>query len=98
MSTRVSLSRSLFAVPVATVLVGVAWFAVAMTGWGRPTTPLGELRRDSTSLLVCALAGGLAGFLLARVLTDRRAVLVAAATVGCLPAVLRTTAIFTDAF
>jgi hypothetical protein len=86
------------AITLAVLLSAIALIALWLTGWGVPTTPSGELMRDSFQLVIAGLAGSLAGLLVVWAFTDRRAILLAAAVVGLLPAITRATAIFTGAY
>lgn len=92
------LTRILGAITLAALLSAIALIALGLTGWGVPTTPFGELLRDSFQLVTAGLAGSLAGLLVASAFTDRRPILLAAAVVGLLPAITRTMAIFTAAY
>jgi hypothetical protein len=74
--------------------------ATSLIGWSVEVdaTPAHRVGDDTWLLLTSAVAGGGAGALVAWVLTNRTAVLVACALIGMVPAFTKASAYFTSAY
>lgn len=92
--------RALGAIPLAFLLAGIALVATSLIGWSIDVdaSAVQRVGDDTGLLLISGLAGAGAGALVAWVLTDRAAVLVAGALVGMVPALIRASAYFTSAY
>jgi hypothetical protein len=93
-------ARALGGLPLALLLAGAALVATSLIGWSVAVdaSPLHRVGADAWLLFTSAIAGGAAGALVAWVLTNRVAVMVAAALIGMTPALIKATAYFTSAY
>ena len=93
-------ARALGAIPLAFLLAGIAVVATSLIGWSVDVdaSPLQRVGDDTWLLLTSGIAGAGAGTLVASLLTNRAAVLVAGALVGMTPALIKASAYFTNVY
>ena len=93
-------ARALGGIPLAFLLASIAVVATSLIGWSAEVdaSALHRVGDDAGLLLTSAIAGGGAGGLVAWVLTNRAAALVAGALIGMTPAFIKASAYFTNAY
>jgi membrane protein YqaA with SNARE-associated domain len=95
-----SWARALAALPAAVLLASFALVATSLIGWSVEVdaSALHRVGDDMWLFLTSAMAGASAGALVAWVLTNRAAVLLAGALIGVTPALLKASAYFTSTY
>lgn len=93
-------ARALGGIPLAFLLASISLVATSLIGWSVrvDASALQRVGDDAGLLLTSAIAGGGAGALVAWVLTNRAAALVAGGLIGMTPAFIKASAYFTHAY
>lgn len=88
------------AFPLAFLLGGAALMATSLIGWSVDVeaSALERVSGDKWLLAISAVAGGATGALLAWALTSRTLIVLGGALVGVVPALIKASAYFTNAY
>ena len=92
---RARLLRLLVTAPLWGLLAATSWLALAFTGWGFETQPVGQLARDAFPLAVSATTGAASVAVICWTLPARRW---AFSLIGVVPALLVVSAYFTTLY